>query len=61
MFISAALAHGTTGDETIGGFGPLFLLGVAAVFVLALVAESRWRKHRRLKREAGENITAAPD
>ncbi len=54
MFISAALAHGTTGDEAIGGFGPLFLLGVAVVFVLTLVAESRWRKRRRLKRDAGE-------
>ena len=46
------LAHGTSGDGSIGGFGPLFLLAVAVMFVLVLVVESRWRG-RKLKREEG--------
>jgi uncharacterized membrane protein len=43
------LAHGTGGDGSVGGFGPLFLLAVAVVFVLVLVVEARWRK-RALER-----------
>ena len=46
------LAHGTSGDGSKGGFGPLFLLAVAVMFVLVLVVESRWRG-RKLKREEG--------
>ena len=53
MLISPALAHGTTTGEQPGGYGPLILLGVAVVFVLALVAEKKWRK-RKLMRDGGD-------
>ena len=43
------LAHGTSGDGSIGSFGPLILLAVAVVFVLGLVVEARWRRSK-LKR-----------
>ncbi len=46
------LAHGTSGDDSIGGFGPLILLAAAVVFVLVLVVEARWRG-RKLKHEEG--------
>jgi hypothetical protein len=49
---ASVLAHGTSGDGSIGGFGPLILLAVAVVFVLVLVVEARWRG-RKLKREEG--------
>ncbi len=52
MLISPALAHGTTTGEQPASYGPLILLGVAVVFVLALVAEKKWRK-RKLKRDDG--------
>ena len=53
MLIAPALAHGTSGDGSVGGFGPLILLAVAVVFVLVWVGEAQWRK-RKLKREDSE-------
>ena len=48
-----AVAFGTGGDGSVGGFiGPLIMLAVAVVFVLVLVVEARWRG-RKLKREEG--------
>ncbi len=49
MLISPALAHVTGGDGSVGGIGPLILIGVATVIVLVLVAEKklRARKPRR--------------
>lgn len=52
MLISQALAHGSSGIESPGGYGPLILLAVAAVGILALVVEGKWRK-RKSRREAG--------
>ena len=52
MLISPALAHGASGDGSVGGFGPLILLAVAVVFVLVLVVQSRWRNWK-LKRDDG--------
>lgn len=36
MLISPALAHGASGADVAGGFGPLILVVVAVVFVLVL-------------------------
>ena len=48
-----AAAFGTSGDGSVGGFGPLILLAVAIVAVLFLVGESRWRKRKRNRDESG--------
>ena len=50
MLISPALAHGASGADAAGGFGPLILVVVAVVFVLVLVGEKKWRG-RRLARD----------
>ena len=50
MLISPALAHGTSGADSGGGFGPLILLAVAIVVVLVLVGEAKWGR-RKLKRD----------
>ncbi len=46
MLISPALAHGMSGDGSVGGFGPLILLAAAAVFVLVLVGNAKWRRRK---------------
>ncbi len=43
VLISPALAHGASGVDAVGGFGPLILVVVAVVFVLVLVGEKKWR------------------
>ena len=50
MLIPPALAHGTSGADAAGGFGPLILVVVAVVFVLVLVGEKKWRE-RKLARD----------
>ena len=50
MFISPALAHGSSGATSGGGFGPLILLAIAIVVVLVFVGEAKWRRHK-LKRD----------
>ena len=50
MLISPALAHGASGADAAGGFGPLILVVVAVVFVLVPVGETKWRG-RRLARD----------
>ena len=40
MFISPALAHGSSGAASGGGFGPLILLAIAIVVVLVFVGEA---------------------
>lgn len=45
MFISQALAHGSSGVDSPGGSGPLILLAVAVLFVLVLVGEKKWREY----------------
>ncbi len=47
-------AHGTSGDGSVGGFGPLILLAVAIVAVLFLVGESKWRKRKLNRDESGD-------
>ncbi len=42
-----AWAHGSSGVESVGGFGPLILLAAAGAFILFLVFESKWRKRKR--------------
>ncbi len=46
MLILPALAHGASGADAAGGFGPLILVVVAVVFVLVLVSETKWRGRR---------------
>lgn len=53
MFISQALAHGASGADSPGGFGPLILLGVAVLFILILLGEKKWREYRR-RHDGGE-------
>lgn len=54
-----AVAFGTGGDGSVGGFiGPLIMLAVAVVFVLVLVVEARWRK-RKLSRDESGNYLAS--
>ncbi len=55
MLISPALAHGTSGAGSVGGFGPLILLAVAIVFVLVLVGEAKWRR-RKQRRDGSDNL-----
>ncbi len=55
MLISPALAHGMSGDGSVGGFGPLILLAAAGLFILVLVVNAKWRKHK-LKRLGGGEI-----
>ena len=51
---SPAVAFGTGGDGSVGGFiGPLIMLAVAVVFVLVLVVETRWRKRKLNRDESG--------
>ncbi|MEE9595446.1 MAG: hypothetical protein V3V96_01595 [Acidiferrobacterales bacterium] len=51
--ISPALAHGTSGDGSVGGFGPLILLAVAIVFVLVFVVEAKWRRRKQRRDRSG--------
>ena len=47
MFISSAKAHGLLGgDDSPGHHGPLFLISIAVVVILLLVAEKRWKKRK---------------
>ena len=46
MLIPPALAHGMSGDGSVGGFGPLILLAAATVFVLVLVGNAKWRRRK---------------
>ena len=47
MFISSAQAHGLLGgDDSPGHHGPLFLITIAVVVFLLLVAEKRWKKRK---------------
>ncbi len=43
MLISPALAHGASGADAAGVFGPLILVVIAVVFVLVLAGEKKWR------------------
>ena len=52
MLISPALAHGASGVDSAGGFGPLVLLAAAAIVVVVLVAERKWRQ-RKTRRDGG--------
>ncbi len=47
MLISPALAHGSSGAASVGGLGPLILLAVAILFVLALMGEGKWRRYKQ--------------
>ncbi len=53
MFISQALAHGSSGADSPGGAGPLIMLAVAIVFVLVLVGEKKWREYSQ-RRDGGD-------
>ncbi len=53
MFISQALAHGASGVDSPGGFGPLIMLAVAVLFVLVLLGEKKWRGFRK-RRNGGD-------
>ena len=55
MLISPALAHGSPGVASGGGFGPLILLAVAIVVILVFVGEAKWRRHKR-KRD-GDDVS----
>lgn len=54
MFISHALAHGSSGVDSPGGFGPLIMLAVAVLFVLVLVGERKWREYSQLRESSDE-------
>ncbi len=54
MLISQALAHGSSGVESTGGYGPLILQAVATVGILFLVAEGKWRKRKARREAVGE-------
>jgi hypothetical protein len=47
MLISPAFAHGSGAGVEGGGYGPLIILAVAVVFVLAWVVERKWRRRRQ--------------
>ncbi len=47
MLISSAFAHGSTAEAGSTSLGPFILLGIGAVFVLVLVAEKKWRQHKK--------------
>lgn len=53
--MSPAWAHGTSGVESVGGFGPLIMLFAAGAFILYLVVESKWRKRNRNRDDRGED------
>ena len=46
MLITPAFAHGSGAGAVGGGFGPLIILAVLAVFVLAWVVERKWRRRK---------------
>ncbi len=54
MLIPPALAHGASGVDSVGSLGPLFLLAIAAVFVLVFVGEAKWRRYRLRRDDGGE-------
>lgn len=54
MLISPALAHGTSGDGSVGGFGPLIILAAATLFILVLVINAKRRKRRLRRHGSGE-------
>ncbi len=56
MFISQALAHGSSGVDSPGGFGPLIVLAVAVLFVLVLVGEKKWRAYRQRREGDDESL-----
>lgn len=57
MWISPALAHGSSGVES-SGHGPQILLVVAVVVISLLVIEKKWRRRKqRLQNDADQ---AAP-
>lgn len=43
MLISPAFAHGSGAAVEGGGYGPLIILAVLAVFILAWIVERKWR------------------
>jgi len=48
MLISQAFAHGSTGNESVGGFiGPLIFLAVIVIAVLYHLAKAKWRRRRQ--------------
>ena len=52
MWISPALAHGTSvGGTSAGGIVPVILLAVAIVFFLARAGQKSWRG-RKLERDS---------
>jgi hypothetical protein len=55
MLISPASAHGASGAESVGGFGPLVLLVVAVDFVLVLVDESKWRRYKQRRNDSHQS------
>ena len=46
MLISPAFAHGSGSGAEGGGFGPMIILAVAVVFVLAWAVERKWRQRK---------------
>lgn len=62
MFISPAFAHGSSGVESAGQYGPLILVAVAVVVVSLLVAERKWRRRKqRLQNDADQATQAEPN
>ena len=53
MLISPALAHGSSGAGSVGGPGPLILLGVAIVIVLVFLGNAKWRRYKQ-RRDGNE-------
>ena len=52
--ISPALAHGSSGAESAGGFGPLILIAVGIVIVAVLLGEKKWRKRKQKRPDVGQ-------
>lgn len=59
MWISPAFAHGSSGVESAGQYGPLILLVVAVVVVSLLVAEKKWRRRKQRLQSAADQATQA--
>ncbi len=59
MLISPAFAHGSSGVDSVGQHGPLFLLVVAVVIVSLLVAEKKWRRRKLRLQNAADKATQA--
>ena len=60
MLISSALAHGTSGSGSVGGFGPLILLAAATLFILVFVINAKWRQRKPGDKGDGDRLDIDP-